>query len=1308
MIESTPPQLLEQPALVEDRGRPSAEVARDGADHEHVLRRRQRSQGRERVEARGAISGARRGAAACGRRLRPRGRAARGGRGVPHTSRPSDGLLGPGLHHRRSVAPRAGRTCGPGGRGGGCRGHGRAPPAGYTQPGPGTLSSPSRRPDTAGEQGSGREELMSKRVITYGTFDLFHEGHVRLLERAKALGDYLIVGVTTENYDSTRGKLNVRQSLMERIHNVQQSGLADEVIIEEYEGQKINDIQRYGVDIFAIGSDWLGKFDYLNDYCKVVYLDRTKGVSSTQLRDETGHPAGRRARLRPHRQPDGRRGALRLGRHRRGRLEPAPGERAEVRGRARAARRRRLGGRPARRGRRRLRRDAARHPRRPGPAGHRGRQARALREAAHPDPGRGARSCTRSPSSGRSCCSRRSRPRSRPGSSGWSRSRAAGRSARCARSTRTFTKLVTAGRELEAPDGGAISELASYPLLAVIKLLGTGYSRVVASSLRPEGSEVDTFSRIDLTYPHAVASARVGLGVKAEGDLVVAGTRGYIYVPAPWWKTEYFEARFEDQRDNKKYYFKFDGDGLRYEVAEFASLIRNETPGVVQAALLGVDRHRGDHRGGPDRPRRPAVRRPRLDRDRLRRQARARLRETLVQALRAPTTPGCAGVSASRGGRHAPSAPASPAGSWAGSRTCGPYAGWARRRCELGGWAYERGYGHADAPPSTPVWLERGGRRIEADRHAALRPRGQRAPRPRAASYDYANTAFTATFDARPAAGAQAGRRPWIAHVRVIGAGRDRTGTFTSRYRLGSVRHLFASHPPDDVQLLVPAGPAVRGWTLRAAPAPAVARSVELDGRTRVGAGLHRRSHAHRRLRCAAARSSRPRLHAGGPRRRRPAAVPADRHRARDHPAGHRPRRAALGRARGPGPHRRRAETRRWRPPWTTPRPSSCPARRCCVSATAGGRLVLLDAPGRVLVDEVTVSERPPGLALSGRYVLSDVLGDPLADGEPPTLVLAGARQVLPVEATFATTGDGQGTWRAWAPAAGLGLGPAPAATPARRLRHCGPGRRDGVVLPVSSVPAITRRMPEVHHLEGFRLRLQAGGGRSMRFSVSAPRRDDELGSFHQRRLERLLPQPDLEPAQRRLPRELLRARRDLQPVRHRPGARRALPAADPVLGGHRRVGAHAGRSDHGGPWHPRVVARPGDLALRGRERLAAPHLLAAAVPGRPADLARLDAQEDRPRPVRAAQVQDRDDPARAVEVGRPALPEPPQQRDPGVRVRLAPDRCSRRATPATTRSRPAARTRATARRSAPSSASSRSRQRSSTPRPGARTSPRW
>lgn len=125
-----------------------------------------------------------------------------------------------------------------------------------------------------------------KKVITYGTYDLLHYGHIRLLERAKELGDYLVVGVTTDDFDKSRGKINVQQSLLERIAAIQATGLADEIIVEEYEGQKIDDIISHGIDIFAIGSDWDGKFDYLKDYCKVVYLERTQGVSSSEIRSK--------------------------------------------------------------------------------------------------------------------------------------------------------------------------------------------------------------------------------------------------------------------------------------------------------------------------------------------------------------------------------------------------------------------------------------------------------------------------------------------------------------------------------------------------------------------------------------------------------------------------------------------------------------------------------------------------------------------------------------------------------------------------------------------------------------------------------------------------------------------------------------------------------------------------------------------------------------------------------------------------------------------------------------------------------------
>ncbi|MGL5434606.1 MAG: adenylyltransferase/cytidyltransferase family protein [Lachnospiraceae bacterium] len=125
-----------------------------------------------------------------------------------------------------------------------------------------------------------------KKIITYGTFDLFHDGHCSLLRRAKALGDYLIVGVTTEHFDEARGKLNVIDSLAERIENVKKTGLADRIIVENCEGQKMEDVQKYGVDVFTVGSDWVGTFDYLNAFCEVIYLKRTPDISSTALRSD--------------------------------------------------------------------------------------------------------------------------------------------------------------------------------------------------------------------------------------------------------------------------------------------------------------------------------------------------------------------------------------------------------------------------------------------------------------------------------------------------------------------------------------------------------------------------------------------------------------------------------------------------------------------------------------------------------------------------------------------------------------------------------------------------------------------------------------------------------------------------------------------------------------------------------------------------------------------------------------------------------------------------------------------------------------
>ena len=417
------------------------------------------------------------------------------------------------------------------------------------------------------------------RVITYGTFDLFHEGHTRLLERAKALGDYLIVAVTTENFDEARGKLNVQQSLMERIKNVQDSGLADEVILEEYEGQKVNDIQKYGVDIFAIGSDWLGKFDYLNDYCKVVYLERTKGISSTQLRNEdagilrigvvgTGRIAHRfvdEARFVSGVDIEGAwsRDAVNVrafvDTHE---LDLAAGSFDELLDKSDAVY------------------IATPH------GTHVDYALRAIAAGKHV-------LCEKPMALTEAEVVRLQQAADEAGvvlmeaiktaySPGFQRMVAVARTTQLIGDIRsvdaTFTKLTSGDvRELDpAQDGGSLAELASYPLVAIVKLLGEDYVDFRTTSWKSDADGVELYSRIDFRYPHAVASARTGLGVKAEGDLVVAGTRGYLYVPAPWWKTEYFEARFENQSDNKKYYYKFDGDGLRYEIAEFSSLIRRE------------------------------------------------------------------------------------------------------------------------------------------------------------------------------------------------------------------------------------------------------------------------------------------------------------------------------------------------------------------------------------------------------------------------------------------------------------------------------------------------------------------------------------------------------------------------------------------------------------------------------------------------------------------------------------------------------------------------------------------------------------
>lgn len=413
------------------------------------------------------------------------------------------------------------------------------------------------------------------KVITYGTFDLFHEGHYRLLKRAKALGDYLIVGVTTENYDKSRGKIGIIDPILTRIENVKKTGFADEIIIEEASGQKFNDIQKYDIDIFTVGSDWTGTFDYLSDYCKVVYLERTKNISSTMLRAQrqhiqrvgiigTGRIANRfvpEAKLvsgistqgaynphfhsarqfaerweieayedieqfydaidiayvaSPHETHYGYiKGALQHGKH-------VLCEKPMV-----------------------LEKKQAEEL-----FGYAKEQGLVLFEGIKT-----------------SYC---------PGFQKLLGIACSGMIGSIRNVETCFTKLEALdSRELtDIKYGGSFIELGSYIMFPILKLLGINYEDIVFDSIKDKKG-LDLFTRATLRYKTGLATATCGLGVKSDGRLLISGTKGYIVANAPWWKTTYFEVHYEQAEKIDKYSEIFLGDGLRYEISDLLARINH-------------------------------------------------------------------------------------------------------------------------------------------------------------------------------------------------------------------------------------------------------------------------------------------------------------------------------------------------------------------------------------------------------------------------------------------------------------------------------------------------------------------------------------------------------------------------------------------------------------------------------------------------------------------------------------------------------------------------------------------------------------
>ena len=412
-----------------------------------------------------------------------------------------------------------------------------------------------------------------KTVITYGVFDLFHEGHARLLERAKQLGDRLIVGVTTDQYAVRRGKLSVVDPLEVRMENVRRCPWVDQVIVEDHPGQKAEDIRRYQVDVLAMGDDWLGKFDVLQPLCEVVYLPRTPRISSSLLRNsrlpyvsvgiigagriaerfvrEAGYVKGLQIEYVYHPRPDSSASLQKfLAAHtsiaKTRTLEKlfdqtnavyiaAP--HASHYFYAKAAL------------------EAGKHVLCEKPLCLNREEAEELFALAE------IKGLVLMEAIKTAYC---------PGFLQLCSIVQSGFIGEIVNVQSTFTRLTPPGcREwTDLRCGGSFTELGSYILLPIVKLLGTDVTNVRFQSVCNEDG-LDLFTKIYARGDRALAGGCCGLGAKSEGDLIISGTRGYLYAEAPWWKTQHFEIRAEDPSYRKHFTDVFEGDGLRYEIADF-------------------------------------------------------------------------------------------------------------------------------------------------------------------------------------------------------------------------------------------------------------------------------------------------------------------------------------------------------------------------------------------------------------------------------------------------------------------------------------------------------------------------------------------------------------------------------------------------------------------------------------------------------------------------------------------------------------------------------------------------------------------
>lgn len=409
------------------------------------------------------------------------------------------------------------------------------------------------------------------KVITYGTYDLFHKGHYNLLKHAKELGDYLIVAVTSDAFDKVRGKLNVHDTLFTRIKNVEKTGLADEIIVEEYYGQKIDDIKKYGIDIFTVGSDWVGHFDYLKEYCDVIYLDRTKGISSTELRCKDSVNLGilgTEEIIKRFKEELKYVSGINLV----GIFDNDKEKLSQVTEKMGIKKYDTLND---------MYRDVDAVYIASPPKEHYMYINSALKNKKHVlcefpfcTDLKIAKELFILAKKNNLILMEGLKTAYCPAFLKMVPLVKSGVLGEIISVDACFTQITGENlqKQIKLASGGSMNSLCSYPLLAIVKLLGVDYRDI--RFISKYDKDIDVYTRFEIIYKNAVGSGIVAINAKNEGALTVSGTKGYLYIPAPWWKTDYFEVRYEDANYNSKYFYRFEGDGLRYEIVEFLNCIK--------------------------------------------------------------------------------------------------------------------------------------------------------------------------------------------------------------------------------------------------------------------------------------------------------------------------------------------------------------------------------------------------------------------------------------------------------------------------------------------------------------------------------------------------------------------------------------------------------------------------------------------------------------------------------------------------------------------------------------------------------------